>query len=500
MAYNRETGKTRCEFRPQSELRRLRPTCYHEPSSELSPIEALAKLSADELMLPVLVQLAVIVAAARVGGVLARRVGQPAVVGEILAGLLLGPSLFGRLLPDLSAAVFHPHLPGVPFEVSEATFPKVLQAFSQTGLVLLMFLVGLSFHVEHLRAKGGAAAAVALAGVVVPFAVGAGLAGLVHPHLETAPAGGPLAFALFLGAALAVTAIPTLGRILAELGIGSTRVGTITVAAAAAADAVVWVLLAAVGSRGEPAGGWWAGPGGMLALTVAFAAVVLFVVRPLLGRYLDHALKANGGQLGVTPLAVLLVALLLCGIATNRIGISAVFGAFLLGGVLAPRPGLREALTARLADVVNALFLPVFFTSVGLRTDLTQLGGMWWVAAAVLLAGVAGKLGGCALAARLSGFGWKEAGAIGALMNTRGLMGLVVANIGADGGLIPPSVFAALVLLAVLTTAMTGPAVLLLRKATELEEPIRAAGWGKPDLAARFEQTKHDQTGQGSTV
>jgi Kef-type K+ transport system membrane component KefB len=284
---------------------------------------------------------------------------------------------------------------------------------------------------------------------------------------------------LFLGAALAVTAIPTLGRMLIEFGITDTRIGTVAVAAAAVADTLVWVLLAGINSVADAdAGAGWAGSLVVLAVTLGFAGLLVLVVPRTLGVYLDRSVRANAGTLGATPLAVLLVGLLLCGVATNRIGISAVFGAFLFGATLAGRPELRQAVSGRLQDVVNALFLPVFFTSVGLRTDLTALGGLWWAAAAVLAVGVAGKLGGCAGAARWAGFGWREAGILGALLNTRGLMGLVVATIGADAGLIPPSVFTALVLMAVLTTLMAGPVVVALRRGTEIEGPLRAHGFG----------------------
>ena len=445
-------------------------------------LDALRTLPVDDLILPVLVQLAVIVAAARACGMLARTLGQPAVVGEIVAGLLLGRSLFAWVWPAGFAAVFEPTLPGVPPDLTAAAFPKIFQALSQIGLVLLMFLVGLEFHTEHLRATGLAAAAVAAAGVGVPFALGAGLAPLLHPHLEPLPDGRTvplLRMTLFLGAALAVTAIPTLGRMLIEFGITDTRIGTIAVAAAAVADTLVWVLLAGINSVADAdAGAGWAGSLVVLAVTLGFAGLLVLVVPRTLGVYLDRSVRANAGTLGATPLAVLLVGLLLCGVATNRIGISAVFGAFLFGATLAGRPELRQAVSGRLQDVVNALFLPVFFTSVGLRTDLTAIGGLWWAAAAVLAVGVAGKLGGCAVAARWAGFGWREAGILGALLNTRGLMGLVVATIGADAGLIPPSVFTALVLMAVLTTLMAGPVVVALRRGTEIEGPLRAHGFG----------------------
>jgi Kef-type K+ transport system membrane component KefB len=164
-------------------------------------------------------------------------------------------------------------------------------------------------------------------------------------------------------------------------------------------------------------------------------------------------------------------------VATNLIGISAVFGALLFGAALSDRPGLREAVSARLKDVVTTLLLPVFFTATGLRTDVGTLGGLWWVAGVVFAAAAGGKLIGCTLAARFTGFAWKEAVAVGALMNTRGLIALVVINIGYDMGVVPKSLFACLVLMAVATTLLAGPLVLLVRKGTELEGAIRASGF-----------------------
>jgi Kef-type K+ transport system membrane component KefB len=445
-------------------------------------VQSLKSLPVEDLLFPVLVQLAVIIAAARLFGVLARKVGQPAVVGEILAGLALGPSLLGWLLPGVFATVFRPPLPGVPDDLAAAAFPKVFEVLSQIGLMLLMFLIGLEVEVAHLRVKGKATAAVAVAGIVVPFVLGVAAAAVIHPALEPHPTAGPVSavgLALILGVALSVTAIPTLGRILIELGVSRTRLAAVALAAAAANDAVVWVLLGFVGpiARSGDGGVAWTGPAATIGLTVGFAVLLYAIGRPVLGRYLDRSLTANAGHLSPTPLAVVLVALFGCGVATNRIGVSAVFGAFLLGAVLADRPGLRRAAGERLGDVVNALLLPIFFTYSGLRTDLGSLGGLWWVAAVVLAAAVVGKFGGCTLAARLGGFRWREAAQVGVMMNTRGLMGLVVINVGYDAGVIPNSLFCALVLMAVVTTLLTAPLLLRLRHGTELEDPIRRSGF-----------------------
>lgn len=453
-------------------------------SDTADAVEALRKLHVEDLLLPVLVQLAVIIVVARLFGLLARKLGQPTVVGEVIAGLLLGPSLFGWLFPQAFAVVFTPALPDVPADLANAAFPKVFQVLSQLGLVFLLFLVGLEFDFGHLKVKGGTAAAVALTGIALPFALGVGLAPLVHPHLEPHPTAGPVplfGLTLFLGVALSITAMPVLARILLEFGITRTRIGVVAMAAAAVGDAVGWVLLASVkpvaklGTDGfSPSG-----TAVMVGLGVGFALAMVFVVRPLLVRYLDWSMGRKDGQLSATALAVLLAGVLLSALATNGTGISAIFGAFLFGVILSDREAVREAVTARLWDFVTTFFLPVYFTYTGLRTDVGSLGGLWWVAAVVLLAAVGGKFAGCATAARLTGFRWKEAGVIGALMNTRGLMELIVINIGYDIGVIPKSLYCALVLMAVVTTVMAGPVVLLLRRGTEVDEPMRASGWGR---------------------
>ncbi|MBM3982824.1 MAG: sodium:proton antiporter [Planctomycetes bacterium] len=444
-------------------------------------VEALAKLDVEHLLLPVLVQLAVIIAAARAFGALARKVGQPSVVGEIAAGLILGPSLFGWLFPELFGAVFRPPLDGVPQPLADVTLPKVFTVVAQFGLIFLMFLVGLELEPGHVRANGRAVALIALAGLVVPFALGAALAPLVHPHLEPHPTAGPVPLpgvALFMGLTLAVTAIPVLGRIMIELNITRTRIGAVTLAAAGISDAFTWVLLATaaalVRSNFDASETLR-----MAGLTVAFALVMWFAVRPLLVAYFARALRANGGRLSATALAVLLVSVLLCAVATNLIGIFAVFGAFLLGAVLSDQHELHRAAHDKLRDLVTSFFVPVFFTYTGLRTDLGALHGttLWGLGALVVAAAVLGKLVGCGLAARAGGFSWKESALVGALMNARGLMALVAINMGYELGVVPRSLFCMLVVMALATTALTTPLLLWLRKGTELEEPINTSGF-----------------------
>jgi Kef-type K+ transport system membrane component KefB len=444
-------------------------------------VEALDKLEVEHLLLPVLVQLVVIIAAARAFGALARQLYQPTVVGEIVAGLLLGPSLFGWLFPELFAAVFRPGLAGVEQSLADAALPKVFTTVAQIGLIFLMFLVGLEFEFDLIRSHGRSAVLISLAGIAVPFALGAGLAQFIHPYLEPHPKAGAvslLGLALFLGVALSITAIPVLGRIMMELHITRTRLGAITITAAAVDDAIGWILLASVAAvlkaNFHPLETLR-----MVGLTVGFGLLMWFVVRPVLVRYFAYALRANRDRLSATALVVLLVSVLLSAIATNLIGIFAVFGAFLLGAVLSDQHDLRRAAHARLHDIVTSFFVPVFFTYTGLRTDIGTLHGatMWLLCAAVAAVAAAGKLAGCGLVARASGFTWKESGIIGAMMNARGLMALIAINLGYELGVVPRSLFCMLVVMALATTLLTTPLLLLLRRGTEIESPIARSGF-----------------------
>jgi Kef-type K+ transport system membrane component KefB len=455
------------------------------PADDLTAAAAaLRRLPVEDLLVPVLVQLAVIVAAARVGGALARRVRQPAVVGEIVAGLLLGPSLFGWLTPDAFRWLFKPDLPGVPADLTAAAYPKIFEVLKELGLIFLLFLIGLEFEFSHLKAHGRAAVAISVVGVVVPFALGAGLAPVIHPHLEPHPTVNPgrpvplFAMTLFMGVAMSITAIPILGRMMIEMGINRTKLGAVVITAAAVDDACGWVLLATVAALAraeyDPVQTLT-----MVGLTVGFAGFVFVAARPLLVRYFRHSLAANGGQLSLNALAVLIVCLLLSAVATGRIGIFAIFGAFLLGAALSDQAEFRAAVTARLRDFVTGFFLPIFFTYTGLRTQVGSLSGptLWVICGGVLAAAVVGKLVGCGVTARLCGMPAREAGIVGVMMNTRALMELIVVNVGFQIGVIPPSLFTMLVVMAVVTTVMTTPVLLALRRGTEIEAPIAASGF-----------------------
>jgi Kef-type K+ transport system membrane component KefB len=441
------------------------------------PVEALARLSVEDLLLPILIQLLVIVGVARTFGWLARRCFQPSVVGEVIAGLLLGPCLLGWIWPEAFQAIFQPRLSDVPPDLSRVLFSKIFGVLSQIGLILLLFLVGLDFEFEHLQHHLRSALAIALLGLVVPFALGAGLAPLIYPYLDPGPQGVPVSrfgLTLFLGVALSITALPMLGRIMVELGIQRTRIGVITITAAAIEDALGWILLAAVASLVKSEFHWMNSLL-MFAETVAFAAAMFFLVRPLLVRYLNWSFRDGNSQLGVTPLAVVLVVMLGSAICTNLIGIFAIFGPFLLGAVLSDQVKVREAIVAKLQSLVSALFVPIFFTYTGLRTEIATVNDATAIllGAVVLVAAIVGKIGGAYLAARWTGFPPREATIIGAMMNTRGLMELIVVNVGYDLGVIPQSLFSVLVIMAVVTTMMTTPIVLLGCRGTELEEPIR---------------------------
>jgi Kef-type K+ transport system membrane component KefB len=447
-------------------------------------LEPLRGAHVEEVLLPILLQLVVIIVAARLFALLFRWLGQPGVVGEIAAGLALGPSVLGALWPEAFQTLFHPTVAGIDPALFDAVLHWIFTTLAQLGLIFLLFLIGLEFDFSHLKWHGRSAVAISLTGIALPFALGLAVAAVLLPHIEVHPDTGQpvpaLGFALFMGAALSITALPILGRIMIELGIQRTRVGAITIASGAVDDAAGWIILATVAAivGGSFAVGTVAT---MLGLTVAFAAAMIVVARPLLVAWFQAALRRGGGQLGTTDLAVLLVVLLLCSIATSLIGIFAIFGAFLLGAVLSGEHEFRVAVSARLRDLVTAFFLPIFFTYTGLRTDVGTLGStqLWLLCGLVLAAALAGKFGGCTIAARFSGFPWRESACIGVMMNTRALMELIVINVGYEMRVIPPSVFCMLVIMALVTTIMCTPILVRMARGTELEAPMRRSEFAR---------------------
>ncbi|TWU56668.1 High-affinity Na(+)/H(+) antiporter NhaS3 [Rubripirellula tenax] len=415
----------------------------------------LGNLNSESLLLQVILQLIIIIAAARVGGWIFRWWGQPQVVGEIAAGLLLGPSCFGRLSPQLSAQTF-------PSETSE-----IFMVLGQLGLIFLMFIVGLEFDFGHLRTIGRTAAGVALAGIVLPFGLGAFLAYCIHS--EVAAEYSRPGFILFTATALSITAIPILGRIMMEFRITQTPLGVLTISAAAIDDAIGWMLLAAVSAAVH--GSFALMPLlQMLGCTAIFIATVFFVVRPIVVRWSQSVLTRHGGALPLVPFSVVLLLVLASAVFTNWIGIFSIFGPFVLGASLCDQHALQTAIRVRLEEFVTVFFLPVFFTYTGLRTNIGTLDSMflWVVCGLVVIVATVGKVVGCGVAARMGGLTWRDSASVAIMMNTRALMGLIAVNIGRDLGVIPDSVFCMMVVMAIATTLITAP---MLRRLLRIDSP-----------------------------
>ncbi|HEU5180376.1 MAG TPA: cation:proton antiporter [Candidatus Polarisedimenticolia bacterium] len=400
---------------------------------------------AETVLFFVLLQLIVILAAARLAGEAARRLGQPRVMGEIVAGLLLGPSLFGRLAPETFRYVF------------QSTPPEPLSILSQIGLIFLMFQIGLEFDFSHLEESRNRRSVlfVSAAGIALPFTLGLLLGHFSWSRL--APDIHRTGYILFMATAMSITAIPVLGRIMMELDLTRTRLGAVAISAAAFDDVTGWILLAvisAVSTARFDAGATLR----QLAWLVAYAALCWWAVRPLLRRLVAR-FPVSPARLPANLMAILLVIILSSAIVTYRLGIFAIFGGFMMGVLLYDRSEFVEAWKHRVAQFVSVFFLPLFFAITGLRTDVHGLdsSSLWGWCAAMLAVATLGKYGGCALAARLTGLPALECHCLGIMMNTRGLMELVVLNVGYDLGLLPRNVFTMLVLMALISTGITTP-------------------------------------------
>jgi K+:H+ antiporter len=414
----------------------------------------------EQTLLAVLIQLIVILAAARFFGVVFRRVGQPQVCGEIAAGLILGPSLFGHLFPAAFHAVFNPRV-GLVFSM-----------LSQVGLILLLFLIGLEFDFSHLRSHGRKAFSISLAGIGLPFALGLATAQILYPYVGQGI--DRRGFSLFIATAISITALPILGRVLIEFNLHRTRLGAITLTAAAVDDVAGWTILATV-TAVVKSNFRLVQSVVMVLEIVGYALLMIFVVRPVLLRWIRHIRRSCHMELSLTHLAILLVLIFLSAVVTNLIGIFSIFGGFIMGAILFDQTEFREAVSRRLRDFTTVFFLPIFFTYTGLRTDIGAMHSAhdWLLLCLVIGAAVAGKFCGCAVAARLSGFSSSDSCSVGILMNTRALMELVVVNIGLDFGLIPQSVFFMLVMMAVLTTYMAAPMLCWMLRSGELQSAFQ---------------------------
>lgn len=401
------------------------------------------------LMLHVLAALAAIIAVGHLFGRAFVLIGQPPVIGEVLAGIALGPSLLGYFAPEATDFLY----PG-PDSDPRRQVSAALRAVSQVGVVLYMFLVGLELNASKLRHQAKAAVAISHASIVAPFILGAALALWLYPNLSHS--GVPFtSFALFMGAAMAVTAFPVLARILADRRLDKSDIGVLALGCAAADDITAWCLLALVVGAAKTQ----VNEAAFTVLgAVGFIAVMFLVVRPLAER-VARRLDAAPGPLPAGAIPGVLAAVLLSALVTEAIGIHAAIGAFLLGAVIPHDTRLAAEFTKKLHDVVTVLLLPAFFAVTGMRTRLGLMDSFtdWMFCAAIIAVATVGKFGGTFAAARLSGYDWKTASALGALMNTRGLMGLIVLNMGLSMGVISPKLFAMMVLMAIATTMATAP-------------------------------------------
>ncbi len=405
-----------------------------------------------------LLQFIVVILATRAVGSLFARCGQPPVIGEITAGILLGPSLLGWVWPEAAAFIF-------PKESLGA-----LQLISQIGVCVFMFVVGLELDPMHLRQKARVAVVISNVGIVVPFLLGFSVSVWLHPAFG-APGTPFTTFALFMGTAMSITAFPVLARILKDRRMTASPLGGLAIACAAVDDATAWAMLAVVVALARATG--LASTVLNLGLVAVFIAMMLLVVRPRLARWFD----ADPAQPPTrNALAAALIFMTMSALLTEVMGIHALFGAFLAGAIMPPNKKFRDGLTLQLENFSSAFLLPLFFAYSGLRTHLGLLNDVssWLVCAGIIAIAMLGKLGGCMAAARFLGMNWRESFALGALMNTRGLVELIALNIGYDLGILPPQIFTMMVLMALATTFMAGPLLNLVERRKRLSDESEA--------------------------
>jgi Kef-type K+ transport system membrane component KefB len=426
------------------------------PESAAPPAAGPASAEHAAALAHFLLALAVITVLARFfGGFFRRYLGQPPVIGEIVAGLALGPSVLGAISPAAYA-----------FLLPSSTAP-FLGAISNVGVVLFMFLIGLDLDLKLLRGQTHTAVAISHASIIVPFLSGAALALTMYSSYASHAVSFTV-FSLFLGVSMSVTAFPVLARILVDRRVQHTPLGAAALACAAVGDATAWSLLAfvaAVASSQVGDAAW------TVLLVLVYVAVMVLVVKPISRNFVEREQRYEG-PLSHTAFAIVLTALLLSAVATEAIGIHALFGAFLLGAILPTRGRLPDQIRAKMQDVVLVLFLPSFFAFTGMRTQIGLLGSArdWWICGLVVLVATLGKFGGTFCASRLTGLGWRQSAMLGILMNTRGLMELIVLNLGLDMKVITPTVFTMMILMALVTTFATTPVLGLLQGRRKLAD------------------------------
>jgi len=392
-------------------------------------------------------QISVILALCRIVGTIFRKIGQPRVVGEMFAGILLGPSLLGWMAPGISAYLF------------PASSLGFLNALSQIGVVVFMFLVGLGINPQELKEHGHAAVLTSHVSITAPFVLAAFLALYLYPKLSDDSVAFT-SFALFMGAAMSITAFPVLARILAERDLLGSRLGTVAIACAAVDDVTGWCILAYIVvliRTAHSSTSIWVTIGGI----VAFALIMIYGVSHLLRHF--ETVHQERGHLSENLLALMLLLVLVSALCTEWLGIHLLFGSFLMGAIMPKEPRFVRYVLDRFETITVTLLLPLFFAFTGLRTDIGLVKGqeMWMYCGLIILVATVGKLGGSMVASWLSGMPVREAAGLGTLMNTRGLMELVILNIGLDIKVISPALFSMMVLMALFTTFMTTPVLAL---------------------------------------
>ncbi|WP_378105181.1 cation:proton antiporter [Chryseobacterium sp. sg2396] len=389
-----------------------------------------------------LAQIVTIILVARLFGWICMKIRQPSVIGEMIAGIVLGPSLLGMYFPEFSVFLFPKESLGN------------LQFLSQIGLILFMYIVGMELDLSVLRKKAHDAVVISHASIIIPFALGIGLSYFIYK--EFAPEGIPFtSFALFIAIAMSITAFPVLARIVQERNLQKTKLGTVVITCAAADDITAWCILAAVIAIVKA--GSFESSIYVILMAIAYVFLMIKIVRPFLKRIGD--LQAGKNTINKPMVAIFFLTLILSAYATEVIGIHALFGAFMAGAIMPENAKFRTLFIDKVEDVALVLLLPLFFVFTGLRTQIGLLNDshLWITAGFIILTAVIGKFAGSALTAKFLGINWKESLTIGALMNTRGLMELIVLNIGYDLGVLSPEIFAMMVIMALFTTFMTGP-------------------------------------------
>jgi len=415
------------------------------------------QLNMQQPLAILLVQIITIILVARILGWFFKKIGQPTVIGEIIAGILLGPSLLGLYFPDFSNALFPSQSLGN------------LQFLSQIGLILFMFMVGMELDLNTLKNKANDAVVISHASIIFPFALGIGLAYFIYQSFAPKDVQF-LSFGLFIGIAMSITAFPVLARIVHEKEIHKTRLGSIVITCAAVDDITAWSLLAGVIAIVKA--GSFVSSLYTIALAVIYVFLMIKVVRPFLKRVGE--LHSTRDSMSKQVVAIFFLTLIFSSYATEIIGIHALFGAFMAGTIMPENTRFRNILTEKIEDVALVLLLPLFFVFTGLRTEIGLINDpyLWTITGLIILVAITGKFLGSALAARFVRQNWHDSLAIGALMNTRGLMELVVLNIGYDLGILTPEIFSMMVIMALVTTFMTGPALDLIER---IFKPIKNA-------------------------